>query len=96
MKKALLGMILLLATPLAFSSLAQESKPAEKTAPPAQSIPAPPQEFPPKKPKYDYMSLFYSRNTKPLGLKEDQALRKLLRQKSVKWALRTRVKHILD
>lgn len=54
------------------------------------------QEFPAKKPRYDYMSMFYSRNTKPLGLKEDLALKKLMSQPGIKWAIRTRVGHILD
>ena len=54
------------------------------------------QEFPPKKPRYDYMSMFYSRNTKPLGLKEDLALKKLMSQPGIKWAIRTGVGHILD
>ncbi len=54
------------------------------------------QEFPPKKPRYDYMSMFYSRNTRPLGLKEDLALKKLMSQPAIKWAIRTGVGHILD
>jgi hypothetical protein len=54
------------------------------------------QEFPAKKPRYDYMSMFYSRNTKPLGLKEDLALKRLMSQPAVKWAIRTGVGHILD
>ena len=60
------------------------------------SSPSNPQEFPAKKPKYDYWSSFFSRNTKPLGLKEDQALKKLQRQSSAKWAIRTGSKHILS
>ena len=55
-----------------------------------------PQEIPVKKPKYDYMSTFLSRSTNPLGLKEDQMLKKLLRQPRAKWAIRAGVKHILD
>ena len=54
------------------------------------------QEFPSQKPKYDYMSSFYSRNTKPLGLKEDVALRKLMRQPGIKWAVRSGIRHILN
>ncbi|MGQ9672566.1 MAG: hypothetical protein ACUVV5_05465 [Candidatus Aminicenantales bacterium] len=54
------------------------------------------QEFPLQKPKYDYMSSFYSRNTKPLGLKEDVALRKLMRQRGFKWAVRAGLGHILN
>ena len=41
-----------------------------------------------KKPKYDYMSTFLSRNTRPFGLKEDLALKKFLEQPSIKWAIR--------
>jgi hypothetical protein len=54
-----------------------------------------PQEFPAKKPKTDYMSSFLLRNTKPLGLKEDQALKDLLQQPSMFWAVRTGTQHIL-
>jgi hypothetical protein len=54
------------------------------------------QSIPIKKPKYDYMSTFLSRNTKPLGLKEDLVLKKLLKQASIKWAIRAGARHILD
>lgn len=54
------------------------------------------QNEPPKKPVLDYMSTFLSRNTKPLGLKEDQALQRLLKQPSIKWAVRAAARHILD
>ena len=49
-----------------------------------------------KKPKYDYMSTFLSRDTKPLGLKEDLALKKLFKQSSIKWAIRAGEGHIFD
>ena len=49
-----------------------------------------------KKPKYDYMSTFLSRDTKPLGLKEDLALKKLFKQSSIKWAIRAEEGHIFD
>jgi len=49
-----------------------------------------------KKPKYDYMSTFLSRNTKPLGLKENTALRKFLKQSSIKWSIRAGERHILN
>ena len=49
-----------------------------------------------KKPKYDYMSTFLSRDTKPLGLKEDLALKKLIRQPSIKWAIRAGEGHIFN
>jgi len=55
-----------------------------------------PQNYPVKKPRYDYMSTFLSRNTKPLGLKEDLALKKLLNQHPIKWAIRAGERHILD
>lgn len=78
---------------LAFSLgtlMSQETKP-----PPLQS-PPPPQEYPAEKPKYDYMSTFFSRNTKPLGLKEDLAVKSLLRQPSIKWAVRTGQRNVLN
>lgn len=49
-----------------------------------------------KKPDYDYMSSILSRNTKPLGLKENLPLRKFLNQPSFKWALRAGGRHILN
>ncbi len=55
-----------------------------------------PQDVPVQKPKYDYMSTFLSRDTKPLGLKKDPELEKLLKQSSMKWAIRAGKKHILD
>jgi hypothetical protein len=55
-----------------------------------------PQNYPVKKPRYDYMSTFLSRNTRPLGLKEDLALKKLLNQHPIKWAIRAGERHILD
>jgi len=57
---------------------------------------AEPQTPPAKKPNYDYMSTFLSRNTNPLGLKEDLTLKKLLKQSNTKWAERAGKKHILD
>lgn len=50
----------------------------------------------PKKPKYDYMSTFLSRDTEPLGLRENIALKKFLEQPSIKWAIRSSKKHILN
>lgn len=49
-----------------------------------------------KKPKYDYMSSFLARNTKPLGLKDNAPLRKFLNQPSIRWALRAGGRHILN
>jgi hypothetical protein len=54
----------------------------------------PPQDV--QKPNYDYMSTFLSRSTHPLGLKEDPAVRRMLGQGSVPWALRAGTRHILD
>ena len=49
-----------------------------------------------KKQKYDYMSTFLSRDTNPLGLKENVALKKLLEQSSIRWAIRSSRRHILN
>jgi len=49
-----------------------------------------------QKPKYDYMSTFLSRNTKPLGLKENPELNKYLNQASIKWAVRSSERHLLN
>jgi hypothetical protein len=49
-----------------------------------------------QKQKFDYMSSILSRNTKPLGLKENVTLRKWLNQPSIKWAMRTGGRHILN
>lgn len=59
----------------------------------------PTQEQPPKdvqKPSYDYMSNFLSRSTKPLGLKEEPAVRRMLNQGPVAWAIRAGSRHVLD
>ena len=55
-----------------------------------------PQEESVKKHKYDYMSTFLSRNTKPLGLKENLAMKRLLEEPNIKWAIRAEKKHILN
>lgn len=49
-----------------------------------------------QKQKFDYMSSILSRNTKPLGLKENVTLRKWLNQPSIKWAMRSGNRHILN
>jgi hypothetical protein len=49
-----------------------------------------------QKPKTDYMSSFLSRNTKPLGLKDNASLRKFLNQPSINWALRAGGRNILN
>ncbi len=55
-----------------------------------------PQEYPPKRPISDYLSSFLSRSTQPLGLKEDQKLRQLLYQSTIKWVVRANPRHILN
>jgi hypothetical protein len=55
---------------------------------------AAPQEVQP--PKYDYMSTFQSRSTRPLGLKENPALKKMLDQGAVRWSIRAGARHVLD
>lgn len=54
----------------------------------------PPQEI--QKPNYDYMSGLLSRSTRPLGLKEDPAARRMLGQGAVPWAIRAGSRHVLD
>ncbi len=49
-----------------------------------------------KKPREDYMSSFLLRNAKPLGLKDNAILRKFLNQSSIKWAMRSGGRHILN
>jgi hypothetical protein len=57
------------------------------------------QEPPPRevqKPNYDYMSGLLSRSTNPLGLKDNPAVRRMLGQGPVAWAVRAGSRHILD
>jgi hypothetical protein len=54
-----------------------------------------PQDFPEQKPKFDYMSTFL-RGRKPLGLKEDVIMKRLLKQPRASWAIRAGSRHILD
>ncbi len=77
------------------ASIPQETQPPPQKTPPLET-PLPPQDYPAQKPKYDYMSSFFSRNTKPLGLKEDLAVRELLKQPAIKWAIRTGQRNILN
>jgi hypothetical protein len=44
----------------------------------------------------DYMSALLERNTDPLGLREDRALEDFLNQASIKWAIRSAKRHILN
>jgi hypothetical protein len=94
MKKRLSAGILLWFLALMPTVPQTQEKPPQETNPPVGDVPNS-QEFQTKRPK-DYMSSFFSRDTKPLGLKEDQALKKLLRQPAIKWANRTGMRHILD
>jgi len=48
-----------------------------------------------QKPKFDYMSSILNR-TNPLGLKDNAPLKKLLNQPSIKWAMRSGGRHILN
>ncbi len=54
-----------------------------------------PQDYPETKPKFDYMSTFL-RGRKPLGLKEDLIMKRLLRQPRATWTIRAGLKHILS
>jgi len=54
------------------------------------------QSEPPKQQANDYMSNFLMRDTKPLGLKGDRRLEKLLKQPGIDWAIRAGARHILD
>lgn len=60
---------------------------------PGQAAQEPPQDV--QKPSYDYMSTMF-RSTSPLGLREDPAVRRMLGQGSVPWAIRAGSRHILD
>ena len=62
----------------------------------AQDVAPGRQSEPPKKQANDYMSNVMLRNTNQLGLKEDPALTRLLKQPSVNWAIRASTRHILN
>lgn len=62
----------------------------------AQDVAPGGQTEPPKKQTNDYMSSVMLRNTNQLGLKEDPALTRLLKQPSVDWAIRASARHILN
>ncbi len=73
---------------------------ASRTSLPGKSLPgtsgseAVAQEVRP--PKTDYMDTFRSRSTRPLGLKEDPALKKMLDQGAVRWSIRAGFRQVLD
>jgi len=92
-KKLLFSLFFFLFIPLLLSSPEAESLSLSGFYSP-DNIDADPQSV--KKPKFDYMSSILSRNTKPLGLKDNLTLRKFLSQPSIKWALRSGGKHILN
>lgn len=91
MKKAagFLRGAVLLAAALAFLG-ASSGRPAQE----AGGQDPPPQEI--QKPRFDYMSTFLSRSTRPLGLKEDPTAKKVLSQGVVKWAIRAGTRHALN
>jgi hypothetical protein len=49
-----------------------------------------------KRPESDYMNTLLSRNTKPLGLKENPRMTRFLNQPGIKWAIRASQRHILN
>ncbi len=77
------------------AALAAVLRPAPaRPLPASPEVQAAPQEA--QKPNYDYMSNFRSRSTRPLGLKEDPALKKMLEQGAVRWAIRAGARQIMD
>ncbi len=90
-KRVLVGVFIFI---IAFLFLTPHSSLSSKNLSFSKMFSASPQEV--KKPKYDYMSTFLSRNTQPLGLKKDPELEILLKQSTIKWAIRAGKKHILD
>ena len=51
---------------------------------------------PARRPATDYMRSLLSQNTKPLGVKVDKSLQRLMRQPATVWAVRASCRHILD
>jgi hypothetical protein len=94
-KRLLTGLLLILVSLIPLTPV-QTGNPVPRGGSPSLGTLPDPQEYPAKKPKSDYMSSFFSRNTKALGLKEDLALKKLMKQPSIKWAVRTGIRHVLD
>jgi hypothetical protein len=54
------------------------------------------QNEPTRKQETDYMKSVLQRDTNQLGLKEDPALTRLLKQPSIDWAIRASTRHILN
>ena len=65
-----------------------------RPAPASRELQAPPQET--QKPNYDYMNTFRSRSTRPLGLTEDPAMKRMLDQGAVRWAVRAGARQVMD
>lgn len=89
----LVGLLLAAAGWLLPKPAEDRSAPAEAPAVTASALG--PQDQPVQKPRYDYMSTFLSRSTAMLGLRNDPASERLLKQPATKWALRAGVRHIL-
>jgi hypothetical protein len=49
-----------------------------------------------RRPDTSYMGQWMNRNTRPLGLRGDQAHARLIEQPRINWAIRASVRHILD
>jgi hypothetical protein len=88
MKRAVVGALAGAFLALSFGPLDMRSGPQTTSQDP------PPQEV--QKPSYDYMSNILSRSTKPLGLKEDPAVRRMLGQGAIAWSVRAGSRHVLD
>lgn len=94
MRNKVLSVAILLLLVSLLSSFQEEKGPSPTEIFLAKARTAHPQTT--KKPKYDYMSTFLSRDTKPLGLKDDPALKRFLQQPTIKWAIRAGGRHILN
>jgi len=89
--KALCFIILLLLVSFLLSS--QADKGFSSSGPFGKETEAYPQAT--KKPKEDYLSTFLSRDTKPLGLKENSTLQQFLNQRYITWVIRSEMRQIL-
>ncbi len=94
MKKYSCAILILFVCSSLFLSTHGSGKPTSSAAIHAERSASAPQSD--KKPGYDYMSSILSRNTKPLGLKDNLPLRRFLNQTSFKWAMRSGGRHILN
>jgi len=87
-------LLLCLACLIAGQVVSQQENSKRETVTQTPPDQVPPQEV--QKPRLDYMSTFLSRTTSPLGIKEDEELRRLLKQPKTHWALRAGIRHILN